>query len=57
MLPRTRTILENAIDRGIKNGLVRSRKHTDKPNESYVIDCIEQAIWLEIDELFNFEEE
>ena len=38
--PKTRVILEDAIDRGIERGLRRAYKHTDTPNHHDIIEQI-----------------
>jgi hypothetical protein len=55
MKPNTRTILTQAIERGIDYGYHRAHKHTDSPDPSRIIESIETEIWNEIDEVFDFE--
>lgn len=57
MKPNIRTILTQAIERGIDYGWSRAHKHTDSPDSSRVIESIETEIWNEIDEIFDFEKE
>lgn len=56
MKPKLRTILEVAINEGITVGYRRAYKHTDEPNESWVIETIENEIMNCIDLYFDFEE-
>lgn len=55
MKPNIRTILTQAIERGIEYGWNRAHKNTDAPQLDRVIDQIEIEIWNEIDEVFDFE--
>ena len=55
MRAKIRQILEECIINGIEYGYERAHKHTDTPKESYIQGCIEDAIWLEIDERFEFD--
>ena len=55
MKPKIRKILEDCIQNGIRLGHTRSHKHSDTPQDEYVFLSIEDAIWLEIDEHFDFE--
>jgi hypothetical protein len=55
MKPNIRTILTQAIERGIDYGYSRAHKHTDEPHPSKIIESIEIEIWNEIDEMFDFE--
>ena len=55
MKPKIRTILEECIETGIEHGLNMAHKHTDNPTELNIKSCIEIAIWLEIDEHFDFD--
>jgi hypothetical protein len=56
MRAKIRHILEECIEAGVAYGYERAHKHTDTPNETHIQWCIEDAIWLEIDEHFEFEE-
>ena len=56
MKPNIRAILEDCIERGIEQGLARSKKHTDDPTDSQVIGSISDHIWLHLDEYFLFED-
>ena len=55
MKPNIRTILTQAIERGIDWGYTRAHKYTDTPDESRIKESIETEIWNEIDEVFDFE--
>ena len=54
--PKIRVILEDAIDRGIERGLRRAYKHTDTPSQHEIIEQIKNAVWGDIHEVFEFEE-
>jgi len=55
MKPNSRVILERCIEEGTKRGYKRAFKHTDSPLESGILQSIEDAVWLEIDTYFNFD--
>ena len=55
MKAKIRKILEECIERGIEYGLARAHKHTDDPKTGHIIQEIDNAIWLEIDERFVFD--
>lgn len=57
MKPKFREILDQAIENGIKYGWYKAHKHTDEPEENDIKGAIATAIWLEIDSLFDFEQE
>jgi hypothetical protein len=52
-----RVVLEDAIERGIRAGYRRVHKHTENPCEDSIHVAIEDAIWLELDNIFCFEDE
>jgi len=54
MKPRIRTILEDCISNGIEHGLSRAHKHTENPTDAQIALAIDEAIWYEIDEKFDF---
>jgi len=56
MKANTRLILERCIEEGAAHGYRRAHKHVESPSEGAIIDNISDAIWLEIDTYFNFEE-
>jgi hypothetical protein len=57
MKPRIRDILYRAIEEGVKRGMTQAHKHNDAPSKQWIEGCIEDAIWLEIDSVFNFDDE
>jgi len=50
-------ILSRCIEDGIRVGLERSQKHTDKPDDETIRKEIEDAIWFEIDQCFLFNDD
>lgn len=56
MRANIRGILERCIEDGIAHGYRRAHKHVENPSEGAIADNISDAIWLEIDSYFNFEE-
>lgn len=56
MRAKIRHILEECIEDGIKRGYCRATKHVDDPDPWAMFREMENAIWLEIDERFDFEE-
>lgn len=56
MKPKLRVILEQAIDEGVRVGYRRAYKHTEQPNEDWVIETINNEIMNVIDLYFDFEE-
>ena len=57
MRAKTRVILEQCIEDGIECGFTRAHKHTDNPSPETIAVAIEHAIWLEIDERFEFDDQ
>jgi len=57
MKVKMRVVLEDAIERGIRAGYHRAHKHTENPCEDSIHVAIEDAIWLELDNIFCFEDE
>jgi hypothetical protein len=57
MKVRTRKVLEEAIERGVRVGYSRAFKHVENPSEDSIFDAIENAILGEIYESFYFDEE
>ena len=55
MRPKVREILEECIENGVVVGYARAHKHGEHPERNHIQECIEGAIWLEIDERFDFE--
>ncbi len=56
MKPKIRPILELCIDEGVRVGYRRAYKHTEQPNEDWVIETINNEIMNVIDLYFDFEE-
>jgi hypothetical protein len=56
MRVKTYDVLQQAISDGIMYGWNRAHKHTDDPDESHIQDQILQAILLEIDQVFTFDD-
>lgn len=56
MTPRVMRVLEECIESGITLGWNRAHKHTDAPDEAQIKVCIEDAIWGELHEWFQFEQ-
>lgn len=56
MKANIRTILEKAIEEGVRYGYVRAFKHTDSPSEGAILTAINDGVWLYVDEYFNFED-
>lgn len=56
MKPNIRAILEKCIEDGLREGWRRAHKHVENPHETTIKTDMEDAIWLEIDTYFNFEE-
>ena len=57
MKPKTRVILEMAIEQGVRRGYRRAFKHVENPAEESIFEHIEEAIMGEIYEFFTFDEE
>lgn len=57
MKPKTNRILKAAIEEGISFGYTRAFKHTDTPLEETIKESIENEIWNNIYEVFDFREE
>ena len=55
MKANIRAILQDCIEIGVESGYARAYKHTDNPTEMAMRECIELAIWYEIDIRFDFE--
>jgi len=56
MKPKIRPILEMCIDEGTRIGYRRAHKHMKEPNESWVVETINNEIMNVIDLYFDFEE-
>lgn len=57
MKPKTRNILQAAIESGIERGYAKAYKHTDDPTIIAITTSIDNAIWDNIYEVFTFEEQ
>jgi hypothetical protein len=57
MKPKTRVILEMAIEEGVRRGWQRAHKHVENPTEGAIIEHIEEAVMSQIYEYFSFDEE
>jgi hypothetical protein len=57
MTPKFKSVLEYAIETGIKIGYARAHKHSDKPDEHIIHRHIEEAVWNELFEWFDFDTE
>lgn len=55
MTPNHRKLLELCIERGVERGVSRAHKHTDKPTDRDLADSVEQCLWEEIDEWFDWQ--
>jgi len=55
MKVKTRAVLEECIEIGTRLGYNRAHKHTDEPSNELVFSSIENAIWSEIDQRFEFD--
>ena len=57
MKPKTRVILEMAIEEGVRRGYALAHKHVENPSEGAIIERIEDAVISQIYEYFIFDEE
>jgi len=57
MKPKTRVILELAIEEGVRHGYSRAHKHIENPSEGVIIEHIEEAVMSSIYEYFTFDDE
>lgn len=57
MKPKTRVILEMAIEEGVRRGYSRAHKHVENPSEGAIIEHVEEAVMSSIYEYFTFDEE
>jgi len=56
MKPNWYSIITDAIERGLKEGLNRSRKHTDDPEDDEIIEAQYAAITLNLTEVITFDD-
>ena len=54
---RTRNVMEQAIEGGIRVGWNRAHKNIDDPKEEHIIDNLIDATMQSIDEWFHFEDD
>jgi hypothetical protein len=57
MKPKTRVILEMAIEEGVRRGYARAHKHVENPTEGAIIEHIEENVMSAIYEYFTFDDE
>ena len=57
MKPKFRTILELAIENGVRRGYMRAHKYVENPTEEQIMDSIEEHVMSSIYEFFNFDDE
>ena len=57
MKPKTRVILEMAIEEGVRRGYSRAHKYVEQPTEGAIIESIEEHVMSAIYEYFTFDEE
>jgi hypothetical protein len=57
MKPKTRVILEMAIEEGVRRGWHLAHKHVENPLPSAVMQHIDEAVMSQIYEYFTFEQE
>jgi hypothetical protein len=57
MKPKTRVILEMAIEEGVRRGYSRAHKHVENPTEGAIIESIEEHVMSAIYEYFTFDQE
>lgn len=57
MKPKTRVILEMAIEEGVRRGYALAHKHVENPSEGAIIERIEDTVMSQIYEYFTFDEE
>lgn len=57
MRPKTRNILQAAIENGIEMGYKKAFKHTDDPTTIVITTSIDNYIWNNIYEAFTFDEQ
>lgn len=55
MKVREYTLMQDCVERGIRLGLARARKHDDDPSEERMSEHILSAVMLEICESWKFD--
>ena len=56
MKPKFLPVLEMAIADGISAGWYRAHKHTDTPDEGMIKQAMEEEVWNQLYEWFDFPE-
>lgn len=56
MKPREYRLMEECVERGVRHGIARARKHDDDPGEDALLEKIHQAVMLEICESWAFDD-
>ena len=51
------TVLTDCVERGVAYGMSRAYKHSDTPSADYINQQITDAVLLEINEYFTFDNE
>ena len=51
------TLLEHCIDTGIQHGIAHAFKYTETPNQKIIIDAISNAIFEQLWEFFDLEDD
>jgi hypothetical protein len=57
MKPKFKTILEIAIDEGVRLGYYRAHKHVENPTPEAIIETIQEHVMSNMYEYFDFPEE
>lgn len=55
MRAKIREILEECIEQGIEYGIKVAHKYVDEPPHDFMAGSIDNSIWFEIDQRFDFE--
>jgi len=57
MKTNMRAILDRCIEDGTMSGYERAFKHTDSLSKEAILQSVADAIWMEIDTYFTFEDD
>ncbi len=57
MKPKFRSVLEMALEEGVRYGYKRAHKHVEIPSESAIIDSIVKQVMNSLYEWFEFDDE
>ena len=57
MRAKFRILLDRCLEEGVEYGINRAYKHTETPTSEALHQSILDAIWLELDNYFEFEDE